>query len=285
MNVDKERLESILENEILTIDFFQKGQIGDIYRVRTVDESYILKTSQPSESLKIEAEMLLDINKYKIPVPHVFDVGDSHLLMEFIEESSVPVKVKELQAAKSLSALHSVTNESRMYGYYYNTTIASFNQNNEQTQYSWGLFLAQMRIMPMAKICYDKGYLSKEAVDKLEVLCRDIYKRIDMNSITPSLLHGDLWSGNVLFNDTGATLIDPAIYFGDREMELAFILMFNTFGDTFFNTYSEVHPLSDDFYETKVPLYQIYPYLVHVALYGNTYLSGLEAQLERLKIR
>jgi len=191
---------------------------------------------------------------------------------------------QELQAAKLLSDLHSVTNESRMYGYYYDTTIGPFNQINEQTQYSWGLFLGQMRIMPMAKICYDRGAIGKDTLIRLEGLCRDLYKRIDMNLITPSLLHGDLWSANILFNNEGATLIDPAIYFGDREMELAFILMFNTFGDTFFNTYKEVHPLSHDFYETKVPLYQIYPYLVHVALYGSAYVSRLEEQLKRLKV-
>jgi len=284
MNVDKERLEFILGNEVISIDLFQKGQIGDIYKVRTADEIYILKTSQPSDRLQIEANMLLDINKYYISVPQLFDVSDSHLLMEFIEESTVSATVKELQAAKSLSDLHSVTNESCMYGYYYNTTIASFTQNNEQTQYNWGLFLGQMRILPMVRICYDRRQLSNETVDRLERLCRDIYKRIDMSSITPSLLHGDLRRANILFNDAGATLIDSAIYFGDREMELAFIMMFNTFGDTFFNAYSEVHPLSDDFYETKVPLYQIYPLLVHVALYGSRYLPDLEAQLKRLKI-
>ena len=280
----KLNLEYSLNEDIHSVNYFINGQIGDIYKVRTVNGSYILKTSQPSDKLKIEADMLLDFNKYDISVPQVFDVSDRYLLMEFIEESSVPGQVKELHAAKILSDLHSVTNESRMYGYYYNTTIASFTQDNEQTQYSWGLFLGQMRIMPMAKICYDRGQLSKESVDQLETLCRDIYKRIDMSKIVPSLLHGDLWSGNILFNNEGATLIDPAIYFGDREMELAFILMFNTFGETFFNSYSEVHALSDDFYETKVPLYQIYPYLVHVALYGSTYVSGLEEQLKRLKV-
>ena len=284
MNVDKERLASIIENEIIAIDFFQKGQIGDIYKVRTVDGSYILKTSRPSNRLQTEAEMLKDINKYNIAVPKVFDSSENHLLMAFIEEKSVSIEIRELQAAKILSNLHSVTNESRMYGYYYDTTIGPFNQINEQTQYSWGLFLGQMRILPMAKICYDKGAIGKDTLIRLEGLCRDLYKRIDMNLITPSLLHGDLWSGNMLFNSEGATLIDPAIYFGDREMELAFILMFNTFGDTFFNSYSEVHMLSDDFYETKVPLYQIYPYLVHVALYGSAYVSGLEEQLKRLRV-
>ena len=284
MNVDKERLESIIGNKIITIDLLQKGQIGDIYKVETGNNCYMLKTSQPSNSLQIEADMIEDINKYKIAVPKVFDVDENHLLMEYIEESSLFNAQQEIYAAKSLSDLHSVTNESRMYGYYYNTTIASFTQKNEQTQYNWGLFLGQMRIMPMAKICYDKGYISKKAVGQLEALCRNIYKRIDMSTVTPSLLHGDLWSGNILFNECGATLIDPAIYFGDREMELAFILMFNTFGDTFFNIYTQVHPLSNNFYETKVPLYQIYPILVHIALYGNAYTGQLEQVLRRLKV-
>jgi fructosamine-3-kinase len=79
-------------------------------------------------------------------------------------------------------------------------------------------------------------------------------------------------------------LIDPAIYYGDKEMDLAFILMFDTFGDTFFESYSEIHRLSEDFYEVKVPIYQIYPLLVHVALYGGSYVGELERLLQRLKV-
>lgn len=121
-------------------------------------------------------------------------------------------------------------------------------------------------------------------LERLEGLCRHLYKRLDMSAIMPSLLHGDVWSGNVLFNKQGATFIDPAIYFGDREMELAFILLFDTFGDTFFDNYNEVHPLSKDFYEVKVPLYQVYPLLVHVALYGGSYITQLEQRLQRLGV-
>jgi len=82
----------------------------------------------------------------------------------------------------------------------------------------------------------------------------------------------------------GAMLIDPALSFGDKEMDLAYIKMFDTFGDTFFESYQEVHPLSEDFYEVKVPLYQIYPLLVHVALYGGSYIMQLEQLLKRLKV-
>ncbi len=280
----KAKLQTLLESEILSIDFFEKGQIGDIYKVKTPDNHYILKTSEASSSLQIEANMLEDINKYNILVPSVYDVSETHLLMAYIESTKLAKCTEEIAAAKVLSDLHAVTNESRMYGYYYDTTIASFTQKNEQTQYNWTLFLGQMRILPMARICYDKGYISKGVVERLELLCRELYKRIDMATIIPSLLHGDLWSGNILFNMNGATLIDPALSFGDKEMDLAYIKMFDTFGDTFFESYQEVHSLSEDFYEVKVPLYQIYPLLVHVALYGGSYIMQLEQLLKRLKV-
>ena len=280
----KQHLSGKLGKEVLSVDFFTEGQIGDIYKIDTADESYILKTSQPSDNLIIEANMLQDINKYDVVVPRVYAFNETYLLLEYIEEKSLGKEAEELAAAKVLTDLHSVTNESRMYGYYYNTTIGPFRQDNEQTQYNWGLFLGQMRIMPMARICYDKREIAKQTLERLEGLCRDLYKRIDMSSVMPSLLHGDLWGGNILYNIKGAVLIDPAIYFGDREMELAFILMFNTFGQTFFNAYKEVHPLSDDFYDVKVPLYQIYPLLVHVALYGGSYVGQLEQVLKRLKV-
>jgi fructosamine-3-kinase len=228
--------------------------------------------------------MLNDLHDAKIRVPEVIFANESFLMMEYIKSIDQDQCTQEIEAAKLLSTLHSITNENRMYGYYYDTTIGPFPQQNEQTQYNWTLFLGQMRIMPMAKRCYNQGKISRDMMERLEGLCRDLYKRIDMRNIDPSLLHGDVWSGNVLFERKGACLIDPAMYYGDKEMELAFILLFNTFGETFFNAYSEVHPLSEDFYETKVPLYQIYPVLVHVALYGGSYLGELEQILKRLKV-
>ena len=280
----QKELSEVLDQEVETLDFLQQGQIGSVYKAGINGQSYMVKTSDQIDKLAIEAKMLNDLYDAKVRVPKVIMSKESFLVLEYIENVKQDKYTQEIEAAKLLSTLHSVTNESRMYGYYYDTTIGPFIQKNEQTQYNWTLFLGQMRIIPMARVCYDEGKISKQMVERLEGLCRDLYKRIDMSMIYPSLLHGDIWSGNILFEREGACLIDPAIYYGDKEMELAFILLFNTFGDTFFNAYSEVHPLSEDFYESKVPLYQIYPILVHVALYGNPYIGQLEQILKSLKV-
>lgn len=273
-----------LGQEVDALGFLQQGQIGAIYKASVEGQNYVVKTSTEVEKLTIEAKMLNDLRDAKVRVPKVIMAKESFLVLEYIESINQATCTQEIEAAKLLSRLHSVTNESRMYGYYYDTTIGPFPQKNEQTQYNWALFLGQMRIMPMVRTCYDEGKITKQMVERLERLCRDLYKRIDMRTLYPSLLHGDVWSGNVLFEREGACLIDPAIYYGDKEMELAFILLFNTFGETFFHTYSEVHPLSEDFYESKVPIYQIYPLLVHVALYGSSYVGQLEEVLKRLKV-
>lgn len=277
-------LSEALGQKVETLDFLQQGQIGGIYKASAEGQTYAVKTSTRVDKLSIEARMLNDLHDAKIHVPKVIMAKGSFLVLEYIESVKQAKFTQEIEAAKLLSILHSATNENRMYGYYYDTTIGPFTQHNEQTQYNWTLFLGQMRIMPMAKLCYESGKISKRMVEKLEGLCRDLYKRIDMSTINPSLLHGDVWSGNVLFDRQGACLIDPAIYYGDKEMELAFILLFDTFGKTFFDAYQEIHPLSEDFYESKVPLYQIYPLLVHVALYGSSYIGQLEQILKRLKV-
>ena len=277
-------LSEALGQEVEAWEFFRQGQIGAMYKATVAGKEYVVKTSTQADKLAIEARMLHDLDDAKIRVPQVILSQGDFLVIEHIKRVPKDSAAQESEAATLVASLHTVTNENRMYGYYYDTTIGPFGQKNEQTQYNWTLFLGQMRIMPMARRCYDGGRISKQVLERLEGLCRDLYKRIDMSTIYPSLLHGDIWSGNVLFEKQGACLIDPAIYYGDKEMELAFILLFDTFGKTFFDRYSEIHPLSEDFYETKVPLYQLYPVLVHVALYGSSYSGQLEQLLQRLKV-
>ncbi len=98
----------------------------------------------------------------------------------------------------------------------------------------------------------------------------------------PSLLHGDAWGGNILCRDGQvAAFIDPAIYFGDPEIELAFGNLFDTFGAPFFRRYEALRPLASGFHEERRDLYNLYPLLVHVQLFGDGYVSSVDATLRR----
>jgi fructosamine-3-kinase len=100
----------------------------------------------------------------------------------------------------------------------------------------------------------------------------------------PSLLHGDLWTGNVLVRrERIAGFVDPAIYCGASEIELAFATLFGTFGDAFFESYVSSIPLEPDFHELRAGIYNLYPRLVHVRLFGSGYLAGIDATLTRLR--
>ena len=94
-----------------------------------------------------------------------------------------------------------------------------------------------------------------------------------------------MWAGNVLVNQGRVTgFVDPAIYFGDPEVELAFSTLFGTFGDSFFARYGELRPLKPGFFEERRDLYNLYPLLVHVRLFGGSYVSRVESVLNKFGV-
>ncbi|MEL6151410.1 MAG: fructosamine kinase family protein, partial [Chloroflexota bacterium] len=101
----------------------------------------------------------------------------------------------------------------------------------------------------------------------------------------PSLVHGDMWTTNVLAQNGRITgFIDPAIYYGHAEIELAYSTLFGTFGEAFFRRYTEIRPLADGFFEVRRDLYNLYPLLVHVRLFGGGYLSSVKRILSKLGV-
>jgi fructosamine-3-kinase len=136
----------------------------------------------------------------------------------------------------------------------------------------------------MARQAHAEGRLPSSMLGRIECLA----ERIDEHLIEPafpSLLHGDLWTGNVLVRGGRiAGFVDPAIYCGHPEIELAFATLFGTFGAAFFDAYQERLKLEPGFHEERRDIYNLYPRLVHVRLFGSGYLSGIEATLARLGI-
>jgi fructosamine-3-kinase len=134
----------------------------------------------------------------------------------------------------------------------------------------------------MARAARDEGALPAALHDRLERLAGALGEYLTEPPF-PSLLHGDLWTGNVLVKgDRIAGFIDPAIYCGHPEIELAFTTMFGTFGRAFFEAYEDNLPLEPGFHDLRRDIYNLYPTLVHVRLFGGNYLPTINRTLTRL---
>jgi fructosamine-3-kinase len=134
----------------------------------------------------------------------------------------------------------------------------------------------------MAREALDAGRLPARTMNRIEALAARLERWID-EPAAPSLIHGDLWTGNVLCRAGRiAGFVDPAIHYADAEIELAFSTLFGTFGEPFFASYQRRRPLRPGFFEARRDLYNLYPLLVHVRLFGGPYLGSVERTLARL---
>lgn len=221
--------------------------------------------------------MLRYLNEYtKIPVPEIFYCDPSMLITEYIDHDDSG-NVDE-EAATLLASLHKCSASG--FGFGESTTIGPFDQPNGWYD-RWIDFFIERRLRLFSKAAYREGRISSSIYKRIEKLCLRCPKLLQEPE-RPALLHGDIWSGNVLCrNSKIAAFIDPAIYYGHREIELAFIAMFHTFGETFFATYHKLYPIAEGFFENRMALYQLYPYLVHVRAFGGSYLDGIERILNK----
>lgn len=213
-----------------------------------------------------------------LPVPDLVHGDDALLLMEYVEAGSTVTPAVERHAAELLAALHEHTWHS--FGAERDTAIGGLRQPNPPTR-RWVEFFRDHRLLHMAEEARRAGRLPAVLMARIEALAARLERWLDEPD-HPRLVHGDCWGGNVLVKgDRVAAFIDPALYYADPEIELAFTTLFGTFGDAFFARYAGFRPLSAGFWEAKRELYNLYPLLVHVRLFGGSYVGGVEATLDR----
>lgn len=257
------------------------GCIGDVYAVDLGSgETAVAKVADgAAATLDIEAYMLTYLAEHSdLPVPKVLHASPDLLVMEFMPGGSQLGGPVQAHAAKLLSALHNVRGES--HGLDRGTLIGGLHQPNPKTA-SWIEFFAEHRVRHMAAHALKEGRLDKSFMARIDEFCGKLDDLI-LEPEYPSLLHGDVWTTNVLAEGGRVTaFIDPAVYYGHPEIELAFSTLFGTFGDAFFKPYHELRPIADGFFESRRDIYNIYPLLVHVRLFGSSYLSGIDSTLRR----
>ncbi len=258
------------------------GCVGDVRLVELEDgRRVVCKLGSPGGGLDIEGAMLGDLGG-RLPVPGVLLASDDLLIMEHVEHDGVLGAGGERHAAELLAALHA--NEHDRYGYASDTLIGGLRQVNPWEE-SWAAFFGEHRLVFMAREAHGAGRLSERTLGRVEGLARGPLAEIVGEAGPPSLIHGDVWGGNVLAHGGRiAAFIDPAIYFGDAEIELAFITLFGTFGEAFFERYHELRPIRPGFFETRRDLYNLYPLLVHTRLFGGGYAQSVERTLERFGV-
>jgi len=254
-----------------------QNSVASIYRIEEQDSIYILKESSNSDLLKKEALMLEYLRSHSLRVPKTLFLNEGQLATEYIRNNGSITKKIEKIIAHDLANLHK--NSSDYFGFSEDTSIGPFIQPNDKSV-SWLEFFAQSRILAFSKECYNENRIDKKLLSRIEKLLQ----KIDLYLFEPkksSLIHGDIWGGNILINNNTPYYIDPAIYYAHHEMELAFIAMFHTFSNDFFHYYDELYKIEEGFFQERKDLYNIYPYLVHVRAFGGSYIDSLSAILKR----
>ena len=218
-------------------------------------------------------------NGPRIPKPIAVQSGPSptFLLLEYIESSSEDENFPE-RLARSLAELHSMSQEH--FGLDHDNYIGSTPQKNALEK-DGIVFFREQRIDFQRKLARQAGLLPVVIDKKIDLLCGDLGKFLNISGEKPALLHGDLWSGNYFPDSEGNPCIfDPAVYYGLREADLAMTELFGRLPQQFYDAYQEVFPMNPGYQERK-DLFNLYHLLNHLNIFGSSYLSSVQQVVKK----
>jgi len=277
----RNQIEQALGLLISEIDPLSGGSVGQVYCLRTADgRSLVAKVDNgPRPRLDIEGYMLDYLREQSnLPVPATLYASPQLLVMTCLPGESSFSSSAQKHAAELLAGLHGQTAPS--FGLERNTLIGGLHQPNSYYD-DWIPFFAEQRLLYMAGEAAAAGQLPSHMIPRIEKMAARLSGYL-LEPDAPSLIHGDVWTTNVLASGARITaFIDPAIYYASPEIELAFITLFGSFGEPFFNRYNELRPIVPGFFEERRDIYNLYPLLVHVRLFGGGYVARVDAILSR----
>lgn len=261
------------------------GCINKTIKIRTEDDTYFVKYNLADEFPDMFGKeaagltLLREKGKLRLPEPlHVDTIEKySYILLEFIStKNRVPSFWQML--GEGLAGLHKQSHTT--FGLDYDNYIGSLLQKN--TAHSdWNEFFVVERLEPMIKLAYDKNKITGDLVNLFDPLFSRLSRLIPAEK--PALLHGDLWSGNYMVDDKGnPCLVDPSVYYGHREVDLAMTRLFGGFAPPFYDHYQKSYPLEKG-WEERTDIFNLYPLLVHINLFGGGYETQVRIILKRFR--
>ncbi|HYW34956.1 MAG TPA: fructosamine kinase family protein [Balneolaceae bacterium] len=281
----KNHVEELLSQPVKNFQTVSGGSINRAARVTTdKGETFFLKWNNsaagdmfPKEQKGLE---LLRSARSGLRMPEVIETGSTadgtdFILMTYLEQGSARSDSNRI-FGEQLAELHHTTAE--QYGLDHDNYIGRLPQSNKKHT-NWIDFFIDERLEPQLQMALDAGKFSGGIAQNFHRL----YKKLPdlLPEEPPSLLHGDLWGGNYFFDSEGHPAIyDPAVYYGNREIEIAFTYLFGGFSAEFYASYQENFPLQPNFSKRK-DIYNLYPLLVHTNMFGGSYARQVEGIIQR----
>lgn len=253
------------------------GSINNNFAVTTTTGNYFLKYNKSSEypemfrKERMGLELLASTNTVYVPevLLDAETINYGFLVMKLQKQVNPVARYWEILGIQ-LAELH--RNKAPGFGLDYDNYIGSLKQSNTRHP-SYIEFFIKERLEPLLKTAYEKKLLNNNDASHFSSLYKKLAEILPEEE--PSLIHGDLWSGNLIVSSEGfPCIIDPAIYYGHRESDLAMSKLFGGFSPLFYRSYNETYPLFPG-WEERIRIHQLYPLLVHVNLFGGSYATSI----------
>jgi len=257
------------------------GDINKAYHLNTSVGDFFVKKNSASRfphMFQKEAQglkILADADEILVPEVITFGEEDdvAFLVLKFIKSSGKSENFWD-DFGKRLANIHQHTNDH--FGLDHDNYIGSLHQSNRKHD-NWSDFFREERLDFQVKMARDHGNAGNDTVRAFERFYRKLDEIFPVEA--PSLIHGDLWGGNYMINEKGeAVIIDPAVYYGHREMDMGMSKLFGGFSADFYVAYNQQYPLENGWQE-RLDYCNLYPLMVHVNLFGGGYLNSVKSIL------
>jgi protein-ribulosamine 3-kinase len=267
--------------KIFSASSLSGGCINHVHRLKTSQGDFCIKYNLRDRfpGMFIAEADGLDLLKSagEITVPGVVGTGEagsySYILLEYIDSGKRNPQFMQ-DFGQSLARLHKHT--AGYFGHIIDNYMGSLPQSNFK-HLTWNSFFVGERLKKQVDLA--AGYFSNSDLSAFD----RVYSRLDelIPAEPPALVHGDLWGGNYMVGENGrACLIDPAVYYGHREVDIAMTTLFGGFDDTFYSAYHEEYPLEKG-WRQRLDIFKLYPLLIHLNLFGSGYLGSIAGIIRR----